>query len=328
MRAESSSDPAQPDQTSPPHRERRLADLARRQHGLLTHAQLLGLGVARSTVHDRVTAARLHQLYRGVYALGHRSLTLEARLLAAVLACGPDALLSHRSALVLFGVCKPRAEAIHVTSPTSRGGRDPRIQANRSRSLPQTDTTRHQGIPTTAVPRDLIDLAADSGCQDRELGRALDEATYLGLVNPRSLAARLAQLPPRRGLRRLQRLLAAERPPARTRSGLEDRFLELVAASALPRPLTNHRLNTPEGSFEVDFYWPEAALVVETDGRRAHGSARRFNADRDRDQRLGVAGLRVFRFSAEHVFEQPQQTMRRLAALLRIAAAARWHTRP
>jgi very-short-patch-repair endonuclease len=243
--------------------------------------------------------------------------------LAAVLACGPDAVLSHGSALVLFAVCDPLPGPIHVTSPTARGRNDQRITAHRSRSMPRADTIGRHGIPTTTVRRALLDFAADASCRDRELESALDEATYLRLVNPRSLAARLQRLPSRPGVCRLRGLLAADRPPARTRSGLEDRFLQLVAAAQLPRPFTNHRIRTPEGSFEVDFYWPAAGLVIETDGRRAHDSSRRFHADRDRDQRLGLAGLRVFRFSPQHVFDQPQQTIRRLAALLRARPAER-----
>jgi very-short-patch-repair endonuclease len=321
--AEGAFRPAQPDQSSPLHRERRIARLAGRQHGLLSLHQLLALGLSGSAVHDRVKAGRLHQLYRGVYALGHRSLTRDGRLLAAVLACGPDALLSHRSALVLWGVCSQRPGPIHVTSPTARGRNDRRITAHRSRSMPHADTTRRHGIPTTTVCRALLDLAADPSCRDRELESALDEATFLRLLDPGALALRLERLPPRRGVGRLRGLLTADRPPARTRSGLEDRFLELVAAAQLPRPFTNHRIRTPEGSFEVDFYWPAAGLVVETDGRRAHDSGRRFHADRDRDQRLGLAGLRVFRFSPQHVFDQPQQTIRRLAALLRARPAER-----
>lgn len=242
-------------------------------------------------------------------------------MLAAVLACGPGAVLSHRSALVLWGVCPGSPSAFDVTTPTRRGRADPRIRAHRSGDLPAAELTLRRAIPVTDVARSLIDFAATAG--SRELQRAVDEAAFLGLLRRSDLAARLRDRPPRRGSRRLRRAVDPGRPASRTRSGLEERFLALLRAAGVEAPLVNRRISTLEGSFEVDFCWPGRGLIVETDGFRAHGGERRFHSDRERDQCLGAAGWRVHRFTPAQVFERPKETVRRVAALLVSAAAPR-----
>lgn len=174
----------------------------------------------------------------------------------------------------------------------------------------------------TTVHRSLLDYAATT--TKRDLQRAVDEATYLRLLHRPSLSALLTERRGQPGTAALRRALGTDdRRPIHTRSELERRFLELITAAGLDRPLVNHRIPTPEGTFEVDFCWPERKLVIETDGYRAHGPEPRFNADRDRDQLLGSAGWSVHRFYAEQVFERPVETVSRVAALLHQAAPHR-----
>lgn len=207
-----------------------------------------------------------------------------------------------------------------MTTPTGRGRGDPRIRAH-VRRLPSSGVTRRHRIPVTTVGRSLLDFAAAANARD--LQRAVDEATYLRLLHVPSLDALLVERRGQPGTRALRRALSTHDRPIRTRSELERRFLELIAAAGLDVPLVNHRIRTPEGTLEVDFCWPDRRLVIETDGYRAHGQERRFESDRDRDQRLGSAGWRVYRFTPKHVFDHPQRTVNRIATLLHPAARQR-----
>lgn len=301
-------------------RERRIALIASNQHTLITAAQLISLGLGRSAIDARRAAGRLHRHYRGVYSLLRSLPTIEARLLAPVLSCGPDAALTCRSTLVLWGVCRPRPGPIDVTTPTRRGRLEPRIRAHRARLAP-SELTRRSGIPTTTVERALLDFAAEAS--EAELRSAIEEAVFQRLLSWGKLQAQLERRAGHRGTARLRRILGARGAPVRIRSGLEERFLELIAEAGIEEPLVNHRVRTPEGTFEVDFCWPASWLIVETDGRSAHDSDPAFHRDRDRDQCLGLAGWRVHRFTPGHVFDRPAQTTRRLAALLRAAAGDR-----
>lgn len=288
---------------------------------MVTIEQLQSCGLSSSAAAKRARAGRLHRHYPGVYSLLPSLPSQEARLLAAVLACGPAAVLSHRSALALWEICGTRPGPIDVTTATRRGTGDPRIQAHRSRNLPTTDMTRRHGIPVTTVHRSLLDYAATA--TQRDLQRAVDEATYLRLLHMPSLDALLTARRGQRGTAALRRALGTRDRPVHTRSELERCFLELVTDAGLDPPLVNHRVSTPEGTFEVDFCWPQRRLIIETDGYRAHGPEHRFNSDRDRDQCLGSVGWHVYRFYPDQVFESPDQTAERVAALLHPATAHR-----
>ncbi len=265
-------------------------------------------------------AGRLHRPYRGVYSLTRSLPTLEARLLAAVLPCGSAATLSDRAALVLWGICEPRAEPIDVTTPHRPGQGRSSIRSH-LRRLPSSGVTRRRGVPVTTVGRSLLDFAA--AASERYLQRAVDEGTYLRLLHPTALDTLLVERRGQPGTAALRRALGARDRPIRTRSELERLFLELIIEAGLERPLVNRRIRTSEGSFEVDFCWPGRRLIVETNGYRAHGPEHRFNADRDRNQRLGSACWRVYRFSSDQVFERPEQTARRVAALLQAGPGPR-----
>ena len=244
-----------------------------------------------------------------MYAVGHRVLGLEARWLAAVLACAEGAVLSHRSAAAAWGL---RPTALHsivdVTVPTRVGRSRKGITLHRSRVLPASEVTTHRGIPITTPARTLLDTAPH--LSRRQLERALDEAEHLQLLDPGSLTSVVQRNTGHHGTGRLAKTIAGhEAGSTLTRSELEERFLDLCAASAIERP----RVNTRVGRFEVDFLWPEQRLVVEVDGHASHGTRAAFERDRARDADLTAAGYRVVRFTYVHVIREP----RRVAALVK-----------
>jgi very-short-patch-repair endonuclease len=261
--------------------------LAERQHGVVTRAQLVELGISDFAIHRRVKDGRLHRVHQGVYAVGRPTLTTEGRFLAAVVSCGPAAALSHFAAAVLTKLMAERGPRIDVTVP--RGGQRRRRGAliiHRA-ALPEGDVTVREGIRVTTPSRTLVDLADVVG--RRQLERMLDEAAYLRLD--------LGDLRPhmgRRGSGTLARVLAThDAGSTRTRSELEERMLPLLESFRLPAPELNRRI---EGC-EVDFVWREARLIVETDGWAAHGTRQAFERDRRRDARLVAAGWRVLRIT-------------------------------
>lgn len=281
------------------HAEVRIARLAAAQHGVVARRQLIELGLTRHGIEHRLGTGRLHRVHRSVYAAGAPRLDIHGRWMAAVLACGPDAVLSHRSAAALWAI-RPTAMPQADVSLATAGGRRrrPGLILHRCVSLDaQSITTRHQ-IPVTTPARTLLDLAVI--LPRRELERAVQEAEAARLVEIDQLAtrARYERAPRRRLLAILDEYALGA---ALTRSDLEQRFLEICRAHGLPRPRVNARV---EG-LEVDFLWPQAGLVVETDGHRHHGTRAAFERDRARDQRLIAAGYRVLRFTYRQVAAEP-----------------------
>ena len=277
-------------ETDQPSLEARLSAVARSQYGVVTREQLRRVGLGEHGIAERVRTKRLHRLHRGVYAVGHDVLKPEARWLAAVLACGEGAVLSHASAAANWGIRGSAAVTIDVTVPV-RSGRKSQggIRVHRSGRLGVTETTVHEGIPTTTVARTLLDLAdvLNTGA----LKRTIAEAEYLRLLDMTSLIAAVEGNPGRRGARLLQ---IARAEPQWTRSELEDRFLEMVERRGLPRPVAGAMV---EG-YEVDFLWPADKLIVELDGFAAHGTRSAFERDRRRDRRL-ARKLRTVRVTAD-----------------------------
>jgi hypothetical protein len=271
-----------------------IAALAAAQHGVLTRSQLLALGLSDDAIDRRARAGRLHRLHCGVYAVGHTALRIEGRWMAAVLAAGKHAVLSHTTAASAWALRPPGAGAIHVTVP-GNPGRKPRpgIRIHRSSTLTPTDTTTRHGIPITTPIRTIIDLATT--VEALPLEQALDQADRRGLIDFAELRAR--PLP-----RSLQALLARYRGPTFTRSELEDRFFALCDNHGLPRPLNN---TIVEGE-DVDFLWRAKRLVVEVDGYGFHRSPSKFEDDRERDVMLTLAGWNVMRFTWEQVTTRPK----------------------
>jgi hypothetical protein len=288
-----------------------VAEVAGRQWGVLSVGQLLAGGLSRPGVARRVGAGRLHRVHRGVYAVGQpRVLRPEGRRIAAVLACGEGAVLSHTSAAAHWELLGSAAALIDVTAPPTRV-RVPGIRLHRSRSLDARDTTHHEGIPITTVPRTLLDLAATTRA-DR-LERALAQAQRLQLYDHRAITDLLARANGHRGTGALATATAREEPKW-TASEFEAWFLALVREAGLPEPLVNESLAAPDHPrLKPDFYWPTHHLIVETDGWETHRTRAAFESDRRKDAALTADGWRVVRFT----WHEPTATIqRRLKALL------------
>jgi hypothetical protein len=274
----------------------------------VSRAQLAELGVSAATIDHWVRRSRLLVVHRGVYALGHGALRVEGRRLAAVLACGPGAVLSHRSAAAHWELLRTEQTRADVTTPRTRRA-IPGIRLHRSRSLDEKDTTTHEGIPITTIARTLLDLAATVRA-DR-LERALAQAERLQLYDHRAIENVLERSNGHPGTGALARATAQE--PKLTRSELEAMFLALVRRAGLPEPDANSSLDAPDHpGLEPDFYWPALRLVVETDGWETHGTKSAFRSDRRKDAALTAAGYRVMRFTYDDVVYEPDTVVARL----------------
>ncbi len=285
-----------------------IARVAKAQHGVVTTQQLHGLG--RGAIAHRAAQRRLTPLHRGVYLVALQLDVPLSREMAAVLACGAGAALSHRSAAMVWQLAG--ADPLAEVEITVRGGdrRRDGIRVHRVADLDQRDLTRHARIPITTPARTLVDLAFVA--EDRELARAFEQAQILRLVTPRDIRAALARSPTGRGRRAVRKLLEAAAEPRFTRSRAEERMLELIRASGLPVPRTNVRVH----GFEVDLHWPEQRLVAEVDGYAYHRSRAAFERDRRRDQRLQLAGQRVLRVTWRQMVDEPFALVAGLARAL------------
>ena len=273
-----------------------LAELAGRQHGRVALRQLHELGLTDSAVANRVAAGRLHRTGRAVYAVGHRVETRDTAYMNAVLECGPGAALSHRSAADLHGA-RPCARArVDVIAPGRRGRYLAGVDAHSSRTLVPAETCVVRGIPCTTVARTLLDLA--EVVDRRGVERAVEEAERRRLFDGRAVEEVLAHANGRRGAAIVRSVLAGYEEPPMTQEELERRFVELCDRAGVPRPRTQVPVELPGGAAaRVDFLWPDARLVVETDGRETHGTRQAFERDRRRDRALTVLGYRVARFT-------------------------------
>jgi hypothetical protein len=268
-----------------------LAELARRQWGVVTRAQLAELGLGDRGIADWVRAGRLQRLYRGVYAVGHDRLRLEGRWLAAVFACGPGAVLSYRDAAALWELRQSSSAYIDVTVPSRNGRRRQRgIRVHRTGRLRPEEVTVRHGIPVTTVARTLLDLA--DVLERQALRRVITEAEYLNRLDMTALNAVVRANPGRSGAKLME---AATGRRHRTRSGLELRFLAFLERHGVEEPESGVWI---EG-YEADFVWARARLIVELDGLAAHGTRTALNADRLRDRRLWKAGFRTMRLTED-----------------------------
>jgi very-short-patch-repair endonuclease len=265
---------------------RSVAELAARQHGVVSRGQLIALGIGG--IDERLARGLLHAIHRGVYAVGHRRLTPEGRWMAAVLAAGPGAVLSHRAAAALWGIRPSTRSATDVIAP--RRCRRPGIDAHHI-VLPPDEVTVEHGIPVTTPARTLFDLAAVVTAQ--QLRHALNEAEIRRLASPTPLDALIARHPRRKGTQALRSALDQQRQTGETftRSNFETAFLDFAERHGLPRPKMNH----PLGPYEPDALCPDHRLIVELDSYAIHTTREAFEQDRARDRALTLAGYRVVR---------------------------------
>jgi very-short-patch-repair endonuclease len=292
-----------------PGRDSLIATLASTQYGVVSRAQLLAAGIGPGAIATRLKRHQLHPLHRGVYAVGHTALVPLARELAAILACGPGAVLSHRSAAWLWRLLELVGDLVEVTVPGS-SRRRPGLIVHRSRTLGHEEVRSHRGIPVTAPARTLLDLAEVATA--RELERAFDEAMTQRLTTHAALVAVVERSHGHRGTGRLRDLLTRSEEPAMTRSEAEERYLALLREAGLPTPA----LNTYVGRHLVDFLWRDRRLVTEVDGYRLHSSRVSFERDRGRDAELNAAGFRVIRITWRQLVEEPAAVVARLAQAL------------
>jgi very-short-patch-repair endonuclease len=278
-----------------------VARIGARQHGVIALKQLEAAGLTRYAVAKRANKGSLHRIHRGVYAVGHRGLSLHGRFMAAVLACGEKAVLSHASAAILWELLKPLDGPVHISTPSTSGrARRPGIHLHRAPSLaepspspsysqqeggrggrlPAILTTYRDNIPVTTVPRTIEDLRASSLLPPHLLRRAIRQAEIRG-----------------------HRPVGLETD--RTRSDLEAAFLALFARHRIPRPEVKPKL----GRWEVDFLWRDQRLVVEVDFWTYHRGSVAFHADHERDLDLRAAGYAVHRFTDRQLETEPERVV-------------------
>jgi very-short-patch-repair endonuclease len=282
-----------------------LAEIAGRQHGLVTTAQLVEAGLSRPGVARRVAKGSLLRVHRGVYRVGHEAPSVEARYLGAVLACGDGAVLSGLAAAWHYGLVKGHPPVPVVS--TERHRRVPGVSTRRLRRLDRRDATTWRDIPVTTVPRTLVDLAGPMSLDD--LARACHEAEVRYRVRPRAIDGILERRPSVPGAFKLREIFHGQ--AAVTLSRLERAFLRVLRANGLPLPQTNR----PAGGRYVDCRWPELRLTVELDSYRYHHSRHAWEQDRRREREARARGDEFRRYTYADVVEDRRLMLAELREL-------------
>ena len=280
------------------------------------------LGLTRQAIYRRVRAGRLHPLYRGVYAVGHPVLTVAGKRRAALLACGPGAVLSHNTAADHFGLRPSSSATIHVLIASGAGRtRQACIHLHRTRFLPKSERTEENGLAVTTWPRTVLDMAATLRHLE-DVRVMLDRAVHLRLFDLAALHAVLDAHPSRPGRARLEKVLQRYEPTNLTRGKLERTFLRFCDRHGLPRPLVNHPIAlSAHETATVDFCWPAQRVIVETDDRRTHLSPTAFENDRRRDAILTAAGWTILRYTYRRLRDEPEAVAAELGGLLSARSA-------
>lgn len=292
------------------HRFDNVARIAGGQHGRVSWRQLRDARVPASAIQRWIADGRLRPVHHGVYAVGHEAPSLHGDLMAAVLACGPGAVISHLSAAHLLGLVRRRPPRPEVTVPTVAGRRRPGLIVHRVAQLHRLDTWTWQDVPCTTVPRGLLDIAPRLPPAD--LGRACHEAWIRHRTSPMQVRACLARNPHKPGARKLRLVMGGDV----TLSVLEDEFVALLARHHLPAP----RTNVDHAGDKVDCHWPDSGLTVELLSYRFHGSRRAFEADIARRRRSSHVA-----FTYGDVFERPAATAAEVGHALAVARGAELH---
>jgi hypothetical protein len=275
-------------------------------HGVVTRMELVAVGITRMEIEHRLRTGTLLREHPGVYRVGHRAPSTEARYMAAVKACGEGAVLSGLPAGHLLGLLRGQPPEPEVTASSEK--RIKGVKTRRCRNLDRRDRTIWRGIPVTSVARTLVDLA--SVLSEYELARACHEAGFRHRTTPADVEEVLARRPTSPGAAKLRRILRGD--PQITLSKLESRFIALLREAGLPLPVTNR----PAGGRRVDCRWPEQRLTVELDSYTYHSSRHAWEADRSRERAAYARGDDFRRFTRDDVFVHPRLMLRELRGLL------------
>ncbi|MGO9972889.1 MAG: type IV toxin-antitoxin system AbiEi family antitoxin domain-containing protein [Solirubrobacteraceae bacterium] len=287
--------------------DKRIAALARRHGGHVTHEQLLALGLGKQAIRYRAGIGQLIRVYRGVYAVGRLPTTRRDQAAGALLACGPSAVLSHRSAAALWSITDTWPLPLELSTTIDR--RPTGLRVHVVCSLSRTEITHHHGLRVTTPARTILDLAPHTPA--RRLTRIINDLRLerrLTIDALRDLTERHARHP---GTRFVKPLIAEDRGP--TRSELEDTFQRLIDTYDLPRAI----LNTAIGGYEVDAYFPDERLIVELDGYEVHKTRHTFESDRARDAELLAShGIPTIRLTYRRMTQRPDHEAANLKRIL------------
>jgi len=292
-----------------------IAALARAQHGVIAGWQLAQLGFGEGVARKRKAVGRFHRIHKGVYAFGYPTLSRKGHLMAAVVTCGPGAVLSHRSAAFLHGILDDSRSRVDVIAPNRRGRAPKGIAAHRDGTLAPADRVVIGGIPCTSLARTLLDIAATEST--RALRYAVSQAEVEKIFDLAEVIELLRRSKGRRGVARLRLAIELHDPAEQeTRSKLEKKLLRLFKRGRLDPFEVNGHLVVDGISMMPDFIWRNARLIVEADSRRVHGTATAFEKDRQRDQRLIAAGWSVIHATWHQVTQEPERLLQTLRTLL------------
>ena len=300
-----------PDRTTPVSRPRPDAHVARvaaEQHGRISFEQLQACGLSDKAIRGRVQRGQLYRVHRAVYAVGHEAPTLHGDFMAAVLAGGEGAVLSHFSAAALWGMLPRQPRDLEVIVTGAKGRAQPGLRVHRARVLDPRDVTRHHGIPVTTAARTCLDIA--STLSPEALRRPVRQAQAEHRTNVRQIAELLARTNGHCGAKRLADLVATG--PAPTRSELEDLVLDLLLRGGLPPPDVNKPLIRQGRRIVPDFRWAAQRLVVEADGAAWHEAKLAREDDGERQAVLEAGGERVIRITWDQAVQRPNQSIARV----------------
>ena len=275
---------------------------------------MLALGFGKDAIQHRIASGRLHPLHAGVYAVGHRLISKQGWLMAAVLASGPGAVLSHHSAAMVWGLRSYTERAVHVTVPR-KSTSSKRIRRHHS-LLPADEWTVEEGIRVTTVPRTILDLAATVDADTVE--NLLRESERLRLSDRLSLPDLIERYRGKRGTKKVQLALQRlkEEPVGHRRSRLEERFAPFLRQHRLPLPRFNDWILLGDKRYCVDCHWPTLRQIVELDGWDSHSTRTAFREDRARDRRLTAAGYTVTHITWNQLDDEPEAITSDLRTLL------------
>lgn len=299
--------------------QRRIAETATSQGGAVSLDQLRSEGVSRRRAAERADDGKLHRIHRGVYTVGHRSISRATHLRAALLACGEGGVISHATAAAFWGLYDEWPRLTDVTVPVEAGRKIDGIRCRRCRYPLEEEITIRQGVHCTTVARTLVDLAGIWGTAS--LRRAVGRAAFLKQLDVDALDLAIHNAKRRRGMRILSAIAGDWRTKDGSlpdiRSDFEALALPQLVRMGLPRPETNVRMVLEGEVLEVDFFWAEQRLVVETDGGGTHETPAAFQHDRHRDQLLVAAGYRVMRVTWKQMHSDPDGVIARISRALR-----------